>query len=41
MRRLSQAGATAITHEMAAFEWLQHCEHPRFREVLSLIKAVN
>ncbi len=41
MLRLSQAGATVITHEMAAFEWLHHCEHTQFREVLSLIKAVD
>lgn len=41
MARLSQAGATIVHHEMVAFEWLHHCEHPRFREVLALIKAVD
>ena len=41
MARLSNAGATIVTHEMVAFEWLHHCEHPRFREVLALIKAVD
>ena len=41
MARLSQAGATIVTHEMVAFEWLHHCEHPRFREVLGLIKGVS
>ena len=41
MARLAQAGATIVTHEMVAFEWLQHCEHPRFREVLALIKGVD
>lgn len=41
MARLSQAGATIVTHEMVAFEWLHHCEHPRFRDVLGLIKGVS
>ncbi|MFM8736663.1 MAG: isochorismatase family protein [Betaproteobacteria bacterium] len=41
LQRLAQAGATVVTHEMAAFEWLHHCEHPRFREVLALIKALE
>jgi len=39
MRRLAQAGATVVTHEMVLFEWLAHCRHPRFREVLALVKA--
>ena len=39
MRRLAQAGATVVTHEMVLFEWLHDCRHPRFREVLALIKA--
>ncbi len=39
MRRLAQAGATIVTHEMVLFEWLHDCRHPRFREVLALIKA--
>lgn len=39
MRRLAQAGATIVTHEMVLFEWLDDCKHPRFREVLALIKA--
>jgi nicotinamidase-related amidase len=41
MARLQTAGATLVTHEMVAFEWLHHCEHPRFREVLALIKAAD
>lgn len=36
--RLAGAGAELVTTEMVAFEWLRHAEHPRFREVLSLIK---
>ena len=25
--------------EMIVFEWLRSCEHPRFREVLEILKA--
>jgi nicotinamidase-related amidase len=39
MRRLAQAGAAIVTHEMVLFEWLHDCRHPRFREVLALVKA--
>jgi len=39
MRRLAQAGATIVTHEMVLFEWLRDCRHPRFREVLALVKT--
>ena len=39
MRILRRAGATIKTTEMVIFEWLQTCEHPRFREVLKIIKA--
>lgn len=38
LERLQQAGATLVTVEMVAFEWMQHCEHPRFRDVQKLIK---
>lgn len=38
LERLQQNGAHLVTTEMIAFEWLRHAEHPRFREVLSLIK---
>jgi nicotinamidase-related amidase len=41
MQRLAQAGATLVTHEMVLFEWLHDCRHPRFREVLGLIKAAG
>lgn len=41
MNRLEQAGATIVTHEMVLFEWLHDCKHPRFREVLELIKAAD
>ncbi len=36
--RLAAAGVEFITTEMAAFEWLGDATHPRFREVLRLIK---
>ena len=36
--RLAGAGAELVTTEMVAFEWLRTAEHPRFREVLALIK---
>lgn len=39
MRRLQHAGATIVTHEMVLFEWLHDCRHPRFREVLALVKS--
>jgi nicotinamidase-related amidase len=36
--RLVRAGVDAVTVEMVAFEWLGTSEHPRFRDVLRLIK---
>jgi hypothetical protein len=36
--RLAGAGAELVTTEMVLFEWMQTCEHPRFKEVLALIK---
>ena len=36
--RLAGAGAELVTTEMVAFEWMRSCEHPDFREVLSLVK---
>ncbi len=41
MRRLAQAGATIVTHEMVLFEWLHASTHARFREVLALVKAAG
>ncbi len=41
MARLTRAGATVVTHEMVLFEWLADCRHPRFREVLKIIKAAG
>lgn len=39
MRRLAQAGAILVNHEMVLFEWLHDCRHPRFRAVLELVKS--
>ena len=39
LERLQQAGVILVSAEMVAFEWLRSCEHPAFRQVLSLIKA--
>ena len=36
--RLVSAGATLVTTEMVAFEWLGSCENPAFKDVLALIK---
>ncbi|MEX3917166.1 isochorismatase family protein [Paraburkholderia sp. BR10872] len=36
--RLNKAGAEVATVEMVAFEWLRSCQHPRFRDILQLIK---
>lgn len=36
--RLAGAGAELVTTEMVAFEWLRTAEHPRFKDVLTLIK---
>lgn len=38
MQRLAQAGATLVSVEMVAFEWLRSCEHPRFKAVLAQVK---
>jgi nicotinamidase-related amidase len=38
MARLASAGATIVTHEMAVFEWLGDCAHPRFKDVLGVVK---
>jgi nicotinamidase-related amidase len=36
--RLAGAGAELVTTEMVAFEWLASAEHPRFKDVLTLVK---
>ena len=36
--RLAGAGAELVTTEMVAFEWLRDAGHPRFKDVLTLVK---
>lgn len=36
--RLAGAGAELVTTEMVAFEWIREAGHPRFKEMLGLIK---
>ncbi|SNS10833.1 Nicotinamidase-related amidase [Noviherbaspirillum humi] len=36
--RARAAGAEILTSEMVVFEWLQDSRHPRFRELMALIK---
>lgn len=38
LQRMAQHGAEIVTAEMVIFEWLATAEHPRFREVMALIK---
>lgn len=37
-RRARGGGADIVSSEMAIFEWLETCDHPRFRDVLRLVK---
>ena len=36
--RLAGAGAELVTTEMVVFEWLRSCEHPAFKDMLTLVK---
>jgi nicotinamidase-related amidase len=36
--RLAAAGAELVTTEMVLFEWVRSADHPRFRDVLALVK---
>ena len=36
--RLANAGVELVTAEMVGFEWLRTAEHPRFKDVLELIR---
>ncbi len=38
LQRLRDAGAVIVSPEMVVFEWLHHCRHPRFKDVLALVK---
>ena len=36
--RMERAGVAVYTAEMAIFEWLKDCDHPRFKEILALVR---
>lgn len=38
LHRAERAGAEIVTTEMVVFEWLETAEHPRFRDVLALVR---
>ena len=39
LARMERAGADIVTTEMVLFEWLESADHPRFRDVLGLVKS--
>lgn len=38
IRRMEKHGAEVVTSEMVIFEWLATAEHPRFRDLVKLVK---
>src|SRR4051812_19115921 len=38
VERLAKHGAEIVTTEMVMFEWLGSAEHPRFRDIIALVK---
>ena len=38
LARLRAAGAIPVTVEALIFEWLEHADHPQFREALGIVK---
>ena len=38
LERAASKGAEIVTTEMVIFEWLVTCDHPRFREILQIVK---
>jgi hypothetical protein len=38
LRPAGRRGAELVTTEMVAFEWLRDAGHPRFRDVLTIVK---
>jgi nicotinamidase-related amidase len=36
--RARSAGAEIVTSEMVIFEWMRNSDHPKFREILKLVK---
>ena len=41
LRRMAAHGAEIVTAEMVAFEWLESCDHPDFKAVIGMIKALG
>ena len=41
LARMAAHGAEIVTAEMVAFEWLESCDHPDFKPVIGLIKALG
>lgn len=41
LQRAATHGAEIVCAEMVLFEWLQSSSHPRFKDVLKLIKPLN
>jgi nicotinamidase-related amidase len=39
LARLRESGSVIASVESIVFEWLRDCRHPRFREVLEILKA--
>lgn len=39
VRRVEQAGIGLLSTEMVLFEWLEHGDHPHFKEIHSLLKS--
>jgi nicotinamidase-related amidase len=38
LRRMAGHGAEIVSTEMVLFEWVASAEHPRFREILAIVK---
>lgn len=38
LERLARAGAGIVSVEMVLFEWLHDCRHPKFKDVLAVVK---
>ncbi len=39
LERMAQAGAVVTTWEALVYEWMGHAGHPRFKQVLALVKG--